>query len=548
VAPIIPEGRCYHRTMPPTTSDGSLLSGTQRPVDLPRRPLAATLSGLARLAADALGADGAALYLIDAAEGDLVLTAGHNLPEAAMGHRLALGDGLTGRVAAQARSVLSQDAALDPRSLRRRADWEREPVVRGYLGAPLRAGGSILGVIELTSHRAGAFGPEERGRASILADAAALLVERTRLLEQPPPAALASGGDDGGHDPIGIATVNARLLLTSATPTFCRLVGQPVEAIVGRPAMSILPALGRPGARDALEAALHGAPGHVGRIGLPPSRTGGEAVKASLSIIPVGDAARGVDGVLLALHDVSARARLEAELREQTDRAVEARDRLRSVIEVVSHELRTPLTSVLGFARLLHDRPEAEPERRGRWAEQVIDKARLMARLVDEVTDLARLGSVGFSLQRGPLAMGPLAREIVAEIEAAATRQTQIDLLIAPDLPLVHADRDRLSQVLHNLLANALRHGRHPVLLRLRAEPEAVILEVSDHGPGVPPEQAEAIFEPFVRLTSGTGAVPGTGLGLPVCRGIVEAHGGTIRCLAGPEGGALFQVSLPLEA
>ncbi len=513
----------------------------------PHRPLPPTLDGLARIAADALGGDAAAIYLVDAAKGDLVLTAGHGLPPSATGHRLAMGEGLTGQVADEARSLLSQDAALDPRSLRRRSDWELDPPVRAYIGAPLRAGGSVLGALEITSHRAAAFDPEQRGRASILADAAALLIERTRLLDQPPPAALAGGSSDTLHEPLGIATLDVRLRLSSASPTFCHMIGQPVEAIVGRPALSVLPALGHPGARDALEAALHGAPGHAGRIRLAPRPGGGDAQAVGVSLIPLGDAGRGIDGILLVLQDVSARARLEGELRAQSDRAVEARDRLRSVIELVSHELRTPLTSVLGFARLLADRPDADAERRGRWAAQVIDKARLMARQIDEVTDLARLGSVGFSLQRAPLHLGPLAREVADEIGATVSPSPAIDLVIAPDLPPVHADRDRLAQVLHNLLANAVRHGGEPVLLRLRADASTLTIEVADRGAGVPEDQAEAIFEPFVRLREGENATPGTGLGLPVCRGIVEAHGGTIRCEQHVGGGALFRITLPLE-
>ena len=135
--------------------------------------------------------------------------------------------------------------------------------------------------------------------------------------------------------------------------------------------------------------------------------------------------------MLLALQDVSARSRLEEELRAQTAGALEARDRLRAVIEVISHELRTPLTSVLGFARLLQDRPDAEPEKRQGWAGQVIEKARLMARLVDEVSELARLGSTEFSLDRRPTDLEALARDTAESLGDALGRHT-VELEVQP--------------------------------------------------------------------------------------------------------------------
>lgn len=514
-----------------------------------RRTLAATLAGLLSAAAHAFDADAAGIYLVDAAEGDLVLAAGYGLPSSAVGHRLALGEGLVGRVAAEARSLMSDDVAIDPRALHQRADWESPTPARSFLGLPLRAGVAVLGVLELTSRRAAAFTPDARGHASILADAAALLIEQTRLSEQAPhPAA---GDDDavtlGGGDPLGVAALNGRLLFTSASPTFCHWTGQAVENLIGRPALTVLPFLGRARARDALQAALRGVPGHLANVRLT-DRAGKPTHEVySVTLIPLAEAGGG-GGILMALQDATARARLESELRQQSREANDARERLRAVIEVVSHELRTPLTSVLGYAHLLHDRPDADPERRAEWADQVIDKARVLSRQVDEITELARLGSMAFTLKRAVFDPAAIVRAVAADVRTAVP---SVELVL--DLPRravsVDADPDRITQVLANLVGNAVKYGPidRPIRIALSAEADGVRLAVSDEGATISAEDAAKIFEPFVRLApSATRGARGSGLGLAVARGIVEAHGGRLGHAAGEGGvGNVFWFTLP---
>ncbi|RIL09719.1 hypothetical protein DCC79_10200 [bacterium] len=514
-----------------------------------RRDLSATLDGVLGVACLAARADAGAVYLRDAEHGDLRLVAARGLPPEAIGHRLAIDEGLVGRVAAAGKSLVSADVGLDHRAVRRRADWDADPPVAAFLGVPLRLGDLVVGAIELTSRWRDHFTLDDRHHAVVLADAVALLIEQTQLASQPPPAAV-EGASLSGDSPLGMLTVNQRLHVTAANATLCRLVGQPVEALVGRPAIAVLPVLGRPRARDALEAALRGTPANLGT-----ARTvdrDGHEIDLNLSLIPRGDPARGVAGVVVVAIDVTERARLEAELREQNARAIEARDRLRTVVEVISHELRTPLTSVLGYARLLHDRPDAPADRRGYWAEMVAEKARIMARLVDEVTDLARLGSARFSLRRVPTDLGGLVRR-VAGGQAALSDRHVLDVAVAPALPPVALDPDRVEQVLTNLISNAVKFWPEggTVGIRVSLDPDRrhVEVAVADGGPGVRPDQAERIFEPFHRARDAASrGVAGTGLGLAVSRGIVEAHGGRIWVEPAPGGGAVFRFTLPVAA
>lgn len=516
-------------------------------MDGPRRDLASTLEGLVAAAAAAVGADHGALYLLDPLQGDLCLRAAHGLPPTALGHRLALGEGLTGRVAAEGRSLVSADVTLDVRALRRRPDWDAEPPIRSYLGLPLRPGTVTIGALELTSHRPDAFSPVERGRASILADAAALLIEQTRLQSEGPLTA-SEGEPLPGRDPIGVATLNRELRMTHVNRTFSDLVGLRMEQLVGRPILAIVPDLGRPQARDALAAALHGTPGHVGAVRIVGDK--GQQVALSVSLLPIGDPAHGIQGVLLAAQDVSARFRLESELRAQHAQAVEARDRLRAVVRVVSHELRTPLTSVLGYAHLLYERADADMERRRHWAELVIAKARWMARLVDEVTDLADLDASRVTVRRQAVDLADLVRRAIADSQGLSERH-RFRLELEEQLPTLWLDPDRIVQVLTHLLGNAVRYWPEggEITLTVRLKGSVVEVAVADHGPGVPKELSERVFEPFYRLDRDRSrGIPGTGLGLAISRASIEAHGGRLWVEANKGGGARFVFTLPVEA
>jgi signal transduction histidine kinase len=292
--------------------------------------------------------------------------------------------------------------------------------------------------------------------------------------------------------------------------------------------------------------ALHGTPGHLAGVRL--AAADGREATGSVALIPLGDTSSGIVGVVLAVQDVTERLRLESELRSQHARTMEASERLRSVVEVITHELRTPLTSVLGYARLLHDRPGAEEQKRLYWAGLVIEKARMMARLVDEITDLARLGSARFTLENSPADLGGLVRDVTAAFEPHLLGHT-VEVTVEQDLPPVALDRDRLGQVLQNLLSNAAKYWPGPGAIRVRVlrDEAGLRVEVTDRGPGVPAHLAERAFEPFFRAgDEATRAVPGTGVGLAVARGIVEAHGGRIWLEPAAGGGTTAAFTLPV--
>jgi two-component system sensor histidine kinase KdpD len=225
-------------------------------------------------------------------------------------------------------------------------------------------------------------------------------------------------------------------------------------------------------------------------------------------------------------------------------------ERLRNtLLAALSHDLRTPLTALVGQAETV-----ALAAGRGAVVEpaqvQAIgDQARRLASLVDSLLEMARLQSGGVHLRRDWQSIEELVGAALRAGEAAlAGHPTTLE--IPADLPLVRCDALLIERVLVNLLENAAKFGPPAGTIGVRAEVagDALAITVSDQGPGLAPEEAGALFEKFARGRTET-AVPGVGLGLAICRAIVEAHGGKIDVLPREPGhGARFRFTLPLAA
>lgn len=214
----------------------------------------------------------------------------------------------------------------------------------------------------------------------------------------------------------------------------------------------------------------------------------------------------------------------------------------REFIANVSHELRTPITALAAVLENLVDGVSQPDPATLRTA---LAQTERLSLLVSELLALSSVEAGAVALDREPLLVEPLLKEVVAEAEvmaAAIDRPVRFTIAVAtPDLT-VHADRARLHQVLLNLLDNATRHGpaHGEVRLRAHADRAATVLEVSDDGPGIPVAERARVFERFTRGGRATGG--GTGLGLAIARWIVDLHGGTI-AVADP--GSRIRVTLP---
>lgn len=225
------------------------------------------------------------------------------------------------------------------------------------------------------------------------------------------------------------------------------------------------------------------------------------------------------------------------------------RDKLQTaLLNSISHDLRTPLVSITGALSSLHDHAALYDEQArqdlitGAWQE-----AQRLNRLVANLLEMTRIEAGAVQLNQEYFD--------VAEIMGVARTQLQerlrdrkLDVVIAPDLPLVYVDISLMTLVLVNLLDNALKYAapERPIEIRAGIRDTCVLLEIADYGPGIPEADLPHIFEKFYRSPNSQ-HIRGTGLGLSICEAIVEAHGGTIRAANRAEGGAVFTIALPTQ-
>ena len=236
------------------------------------------------------------------------------------------------------------------------------------------------------------------------------------------------------------------------------------------------------------------------------------------------------------------------ELEGAEQQARRAESRTRQFVADAAHELRTPIAGLQAVAEsVLQQNVDTDPEERDRMLLLLVRESRRAGRLVDDLLALARIDA-GLDLQHEPVDLRHL-----ADAEADRTHVLAPDMAISADGPsvVVSGDPQRLAQVLANLMNNARQAtgGAGHISLTVGAAGGFAHLVVADNGPGVSPADRERIFDRLVRLDEArASASGGSGLGLPIARGICRAHGGDLRCEPSPPGvpGAVFRITLPL--
>lgn len=234
----------------------------------------------------------------------------------------------------------------------------------------------------------------------------------------------------------------------------------------------------------------------------------------------------------------------------RAEEAEELASRQTDFLSVVSHEIRTPLAAIVSAANILVRYGGQRPETVERFARVIQEEGRRLTRLINNLLDLTKIeaGKVEWEVSRFPVAeLASQAQDTFAAL--VGERSVQLVVTVEEGVGEIVADRDKLMQVLANLISNATKHSPNggTVYLRVRcAGPESVRLEVEDEGPGIPAGAEERIFQRFQQLDV-EDRNRGTGLGLTISRRIVAWHGGRIWAEAGRASGALFHVELPYD-
>jgi two-component system sensor histidine kinase KdpD len=241
------------------------------------------------------------------------------------------------------------------------------------------------------------------------------------------------------------------------------------------------------------------------------------------------------------------RVRLAGEARKAYVQA-EAESLRNSLLSAISHDLRTPLTRIMGTASALAEPNESlSPVERYELAGEIRDEARHMADLMSKILDMARLTAGTLVLQREWNALEEIVGSALNRLDALL-RGRPVRVELPEHLPLIRVDAVLLQQVLVNLVENAAKYSLPGSSIDIAAQcaPAALRIVVADRGQGVPAEFRGRLFEKFYRGVPES-AQSGVGLGLALCRAIMEAHGGGIGVEPRPGGGSLFLLTLPLE-
>ena len=242
-------------------------------------------------------------------------------------------------------------------------------------------------------------------------------------------------------------------------------------------------------------------------------------------------------GAYLLLRDVRRELRL-AELRSQ-------------FVSGVSHELKTPLTAIRMFAETLSMGRSTDPELRAEYLDTIINESERLTRLLNNVLDFSKIEQGKKTYRFQPSSLAEIVHAAARTMQYPLEQQEfELHLDVEDGMPPVRVDRDAIEQAILNLLTNAMKYSgeSREIDLRLRKEDGRVLIEVTDRGVGIEPEEQARIFEQFYRVpTPENEQVPGTGLGLTLVEHIVKAHGGHVTVQSAPAKGSTFTLDLPLE-
>lgn len=448
--------------------------------------------------------------------------------------RVRLSDGTaSARVWETGTAYFSNDAA---RETTHAPHWVRELNEHGLLLVPMRIGDTTIGLIRAANKRNGLFTDDDVRLLGIFASQAAAIVQHAILYDR-----VNRERDEldailgNTSDSIFVFDLDGHLVrVNRAAET---LFGVP-PALGGAPACRDLFRCADLGGKSPCAAACIVARVAHERMVLPYvehkllSDDGRELdVTSSYTYVE----AHGSEGprVVVITRDIS---RLKEVERLKSD-----------FVSMVSHELRTPLAIIKGYAAtLLRLNGKVSAETELRWLRSIDESCDRLTRLIDNLLNVSRIESGRFTINPQPVAINEIVRRAVSSITSQAPEHV-FTVSLPDDTPMIHADRDQTEQVLLNLLSNAAKYseGGSAIEVGVREEGDWVVVSVKDHGPGIPAAQLPHLFEKFHRV-EGPGArrASGSGLGLYICKAIIDAHQGRIWATSDAGGGSTFSFAL----
>ena len=460
------------------------------------------------------------------------------------------GAGLVSRVWRS--GVVGAEANLEQAPDYERLGAARRAGLRAALALPVIDAGKVTGVIELLGSRPRALRDDEVTAMATVGVELGQFIRRSETAQ----ALRRSEADHRAiyeRSPIGIARISAEGELLEANPALLGMVGHDFEAMRSSAWPDLLRAYDQAASRHRAAPLLAGIT-DGGSVQVRAVTASGRWSWLQLTATSIPDASGRPEHVLVMVEDVTA-------ARETSDKLAEALESQRSAnanlekldrtktefLSIVSHEFRTALTGIQGFSELIRD-GGLEPDELRAYGGYIFNDADRVNRLIGDMLDLDRMESGRMSMRSGAVDINEVLSEAMARAgTAASTVEFKADL--DPRLPIVAGDRDRLIQVVSNLVNNAIKYSPEggTVTLFSRAGGRFRPDQHLGHGPRDSPDEIGHVFERFRRVRSGAAqSIPGTGLGLTIVKQIVEMHGGKIWVESAVGHGSAFHFTIPM--
>jgi signal transduction histidine kinase len=502
------------------------------------------LQTVLRRAVDGSGATAGAVALIDGEAGELVLQLSEGYPQRSAlatpsAQRWKWDSGLAGRAVRSGQTLLMHEQISEP-------GLPPLPAAAAEIAAPILVDGRPAAVVILHSSSGRAFVDEALTFVRSLCERAGAPLGRARAVQESRETAFHLSQVFAGL-PTGIALLDLNGRVLRHNPAWLTTWGLPgagqrstfhvtidlAELLLSRLVeplqLSEFIELGRERPEEVLELAL--------KLRHP-------AQELQIVSLPTHDSRRQLTGRLWMVSD---RTREREADRMKTE-----------FVSIVSHELRTPLTSILGYTELLLNR-KLDPSEQRSFIETVYSEASRLEALVQDMLNVSRLEAGAVKLNRWMLSLRQLAGELSAQLYTQLQRH-KLMIDAREPLPPVHADRDKVKQILTNLLGNAIKYSPQGGEIRLTIRPAVagdlpphhppgrwMLIAVRDHGIGIAEDDLPRIFERFHRVdNTNTRRIGGTGLGLHITRLLVELHGGRVWATSKVGKGSLFCFTLPI--
>lgn len=476
-----------------------------------------------------IGCRGCCIFLLDPQEQKLEIRAADGLkPQWKEMAKLNVGEGAAGRAVAQKRTIYIPDT-------RQETDFIFfDDDVRSLMVIPLVSQGEIIGAINLDDRKPNAFGPAQEQLLTIAAAQAGIAIENARLFtrvaaEQQQTQAIIQYMADG------LLLIDDHGVIVTYNPALAMMLGIPPGQIMGQKVDS-------PDLHPNL-ASITGTTTQRARTGVLAKEVNIETPHPRtlqiFSTVMVDDNKKPI-GEVRVVHDVTKERELE-QLKEE-------------FMSTISHELRTPLFSIQGFIQiLLENEEELDAPTRQEFLSIIQTQAVQLSEMVNNLLDASKFDEGKLKFERQPVAMLAVLQQTLLKLRGFAHQQkVKLESELAPTLPAIIGDKERLEQVLTNLIGNAIKFtpADGTVTVSASTTDQEILIQVKDTGIGIPPQVQKHIFSRYYQVENqpSEGSKRGSGLGLYIAQQTIEGHGGQIWVESDgiPGRGSTFSFTLPL--